>query len=53
MIFQDTSRVIFKNEQLYQFFPKYYSPEQMRRVILEMLEDYVRKEGRLSENSPD
>lgn len=41
----DTSRVIFKNEQLYQFFPKYYSPEQMRRVILEMLEDYVRKEG--------
>ena len=41
----DTSRVIFKNEQLYQFFPKYYSPEQMRRVILEMLEDYVKKEG--------
>lgn len=41
----ETSRVIFKNEQLYQFFPKYYSPDQMRRVILEMLEDYMKKEG--------
>lgn len=34
---KDIDRVIFKNEQLYRFFPSTYSAEQMRREILEIL----------------
>ena len=33
----DVRRVIFKNEQLYQFFPRRYTPEQMREEILKIL----------------
>jgi len=31
-------RVMFKNEQLYQYFPRNYTPEQMKNKILEVLE---------------
>ena len=31
-------RVMFKNEQLYQYFPRNYTPEQMKTKILEVLE---------------
>ena len=34
---KETDRVIFKNEQLYRFFPSGYTSEQMRREILEIL----------------
>ena len=32
------SRVIFKNSQMYKYFPKYYSTEQMKEEIIELLE---------------
>ena len=35
----EINRVMFKNEQLYQYFPRNYSPERMRQEILEMLEE--------------
>lgn len=38
----DMSRVIFKNSQMYKYFPKYYSTEQMKEEIIELLE----KEGK-------
>ena len=31
------TRVVFKNEQLYRYFPSYYTAEQMRREILTLL----------------
>ena len=31
---KDADRVIFKNEQLYRYFPSYYTAEQMKREIL-------------------
>lgn len=34
---KEIDRVIFKNEQLYRFFPSSYSAKQMRREILEIL----------------
>lgn len=34
---KETDRVIFKNEQLYRYFPSYYTDEQMRREILAIL----------------
>ena len=34
---KEIDRVIFKNEQLYRFFPSSYTTEQMRREILEIL----------------
>ena len=34
---KETDRVIFKNEQLYRYFPSYYTAEQMRREILAIL----------------
>ena len=37
----EINRVIFKNEQLYQFFPKGYTPEQMKKEILEMLKHRI------------
>ena len=37
---KETDRVIFKNEQLYRFFPSTYTSEQMRREILEILKSY-------------
>lgn len=37
----EISRVIFKNEQLYQYFPKDYSSERMKREILEMLRQRI------------
>lgn len=33
-------RVVFKNEQLYRFFPSTYTSEQMRREILEILKSW-------------
>ena len=33
----EIDRVVFKNEQLYQYFPKDYTPERIKREILEML----------------
>ena len=35
-----TDRVIFKNEQLYRFFPSTYTSEEMRREILEILKSW-------------
>lgn len=41
----DMSRVIFKNSQVYKYFPRYYSAEQMKEEIIALLEkDYKRKE---------
>lgn len=37
---KETDRVIFKNEQLYRFFPLTYTSEQMRREILEILKSW-------------
>ena len=34
---KEADRVVFKNEQLYRFFPSTYTSEQMRREILEIL----------------
>ena len=39
------SRVIFKNSQMYKYFPRHYSAEQMKEEIIALLEkDYKRKE---------
>ena len=41
----DMSRVIFKNSQMYKYFPRYYSAEQMKEEIIALLEkDHKRKE---------
>lgn len=41
----DMSRVIFKNSQMYKYFPRHYSAEQMKEEIIELLEkEYRRKE---------
>ena len=41
----DMSRVIFKNSQMYKYFPRYYSAEQMKEEIIALLEkDYKSKE---------
>ena len=41
----DMSRVIFKNSQMYKYFPRYYSAEQMKEEIIALLEkDHNRKE---------
>lgn len=37
---KETDMVIFKNEQLYRFFPSTYTSEQMRREILEILKSW-------------
>ena len=34
---KDADRVVFKNEQLYRYFPSYYTAEQMKREILTLL----------------
>jgi ParB family chromosome partitioning protein len=34
---KEPERVVFKNEQLYRYFPSYYTAEQMRREILTLL----------------
>lgn len=34
---KEINRVVFKNEQLYRYFPSYYTAEQMRREILTLL----------------
>jgi len=39
---KDIGRVVFKNEQLYRFFPSTYTSEQMRREILEILKIWVK-----------
>ena len=33
-------RVMFKNEQLYQYFPRDYSPQRMQQEILNILEQW-------------
>ena len=41
----DMSRVIFKNSQMYKYFPRYYSAEQMKEEIIALLEkEYKRKQ---------
>ena len=42
----DMSRVIFKNSQMYKYFPKYYSTEQMKEEIIELLEKENAKKDR-------
>ncbi len=37
----DVDRVVFKNEQLYKFFPSTYTADQMRREILEILKTWM------------
>lgn len=39
---KDIDRVVFKNEQLYRFFPSSYTAEQMRREILEILKVWMK-----------
>ena len=41
----EISRVMFKNEQLYQYFPREYTPQQMKEKILDVLEAW-RAKGR-------
>ncbi len=38
---KEIDRVVFKNEQLYRFFPSSYSVEQMKREILEILKIWM------------
>ena len=38
---KEADRVVFKNEQLYRFFPSTYTSEQMRREILEILKSWI------------
>lgn len=38
----EMKRVMFKNEQLYQFFPRAYTPEQMKQEILRLLEKHAK-----------
>ena len=45
----DVRRVIFKNEQLYQFFPRRYTPEQMQEEILKILGQW-KKQGEKNKN---
>ena len=40
------SRVIFKNSQMYKYFPKYYSTEQMKEEIIELLEKERKRKER-------
>ena len=42
----DMSRVIFKNFQMYKYFPKYYSTEQMKEEIIELLEKERKRKER-------
>lgn len=42
----DMSRVIFKNSQMYKYFPKYYSTEQMKEEIIELLEKERKRKER-------
>lgn len=42
----DMSRVIFKNSQMYKYFPKYYSTEQMKKEIIELLEKERKRKER-------
>ncbi len=37
----ETQRVVFKNEQLYRFFPKTYSADEMKREILQILKVWM------------
>ena len=37
---KQAEREVFKNEQLYRFFPSTYTSEQMRREILEILKSW-------------
>ncbi len=39
---KDIDRVVFKNEQLYRFFPSSYTADQMRREILEILKLWMK-----------
>lgn len=39
----DVRRVIFKNEQLYQLFPRRYTPERMREEILKILKQWKKQ----------
>lgn len=49
----DMSRVIFKNSQMYKYFPRYYSAEQMKEEIIALLEkDYKRKERQRKKELP-
>lgn len=41
----DIHRVLFKNEQLYRFFPRSHTPDQMREEILVILEKWFDKEA--------
>ena len=45
----DVQRVIFKNEQLYRFFPREYSPSEMKRQILEILSSWKAHEKEKAE----
>ena len=42
----DMSRVIFKNSQMYKYFPKYYSTEQMKEEIIDLLEKERKRKER-------
>ena len=42
-----TNRVMFKNEQLYQFFPRDYPPEQMKQEILRILKQWTKENGKI------
>lgn len=39
----EISRVMFKNEQLYQYFPREYTAQQMKEKILDVLEAWRAK----------
>lgn len=46
----DIHRVVFKNEQLYQFFPRNYPPKKMKQDILTILKRWTDENGKLAQN---
>ena len=41
----EINRVMFKNEQLYQYFPREYTADQMKKEILEILKNHKEQNG--------
>jgi len=46
----DIHRVVFKNEQLYPFFPRNYPPKRMKQDILNILKQWTDEKGKPAQN---
>lgn len=49
----DMSRVMFKNSQMYKYFPRYYSTEQMKEEIIALLEKDLKRKERQQKKKED